>query len=142
MYYRRPFGMAQYLPEFDQLRRNMDELMDGYTGQEAIFFPALNIWSNEDKVVVTGELPGLKAEELELSVRGNVLTLHGKPTSQSPTGTYHRKERKECEWYRTFELPCDVDADKVEARLEKGILAVALSRAEADKPRRIDIKAS
>lgn len=142
MYIPRHYGMGSIFRDFDRFRRSMDKLIEGYPGSSPATYPAVNVWSNEDRVMVTAEIPGMKPEELDISVRGNTLTLHGKPEADEFEGAYHRRERSPVEWHRTIELPCNVDADGVEARLEKGVLAVAMPRAEVDKPRRITVKAS
>mgnify|MGYP001809919987 CR=1 FL=1 len=141
MYWRIPNGFGPALQELERLRRNMDDLWDGFSGRAAAY-PAVNVWTNQEKLMVTAELPGLKPEELEVSVNGNMLTIHATPRASEGEPAYQRRERALGEFHRTIELPCDVDAAKVDARLEKGILAVALPRAEADKPRRIAVKAS
>jgi HSP20 family protein len=142
MYYNSDYGFGSLFRDFARLRREMGDLLEGRTMRGAKQYPALNIWTGKDKVMVTSELPGITADELEISVRGNALTLEGKPKGEDAEHNYHRRERPIDEFYRTVELPCNVDADKVEARLEKGILAIALPRAEADKPRKISVKSA
>lgn len=126
--------------DMERLRNEFDRLLAGPSRAFGSPYPAVNVWHGKDKVVVTAELPGLKTEELEISVVGNTLTVHGTPTPEEERD-YHRRERLNVEFHRTIDLPYEVDQDKVEAKLDKGILAIALPRAEADKPRRITVKA-
>lgn len=140
MLYRNPYGMGSVFREFERLRRSMDDLLEGFPGRTPTAYPAVNVWTSEEKVMVTAELPGVKPDALDISVNGNILTIHGKPESDETDRNYHRRERPVAEFHRTVELTCRVDDEKVEARLEKGILAIAMPRSEADKPRRITVK--
>lgn len=107
-------------------------------------FPAVNIWQGDDAVAVTAELPGVDPAELDISVNGNVLTIAGKRTA--PTvgneATWHRRERGFGEFSRVIRLPFEADDTKVEARLQNGVLRVVVGMPEAQKPRRIEIKAA
>jgi HSP20 family protein len=108
-----------------------------------IDFPAANIWVAGDSAVVSTEIPGLDTEALEVSVVNNLLTLRGsrKPEELKEEDTYHRQERWGGKFAKTIELPFAIESGKVEARFTKGILYITLPRAEADKPRKIAIKA-
>jgi HSP20 family protein len=83
-------------------------------------------------------------KDLEISVVGNNLTICGNREAETTAenATYHRKERHCGYFSRGIELPYPVDAEKVEATLESGILKITLPRVEADKPRRISVKTS
>lgn len=106
---------------------------------------ALNVWASDEAVAVTVEVPGLRAEDLSLSIVGDTLTLGGKRPSEADAGSdsaWHRREREAYEFSRTIQLPFAVDADHAEARLKDGVLTVALRRVEADKPRKIAVNAN
>jgi len=94
--------------------------------------------------VITAEVPGVSADEIDISVVGETLTLSGerKPEDLEGGVRYHRRERGGGRFSRSIELPFRVDADKVEAAYDKGILRVTLPRAEADKPRKITVRAA
>ena len=107
-------------------------------------FPSLNVWGNEENVVVTAELPGLENEDLDISVVNNQLTIKGERKSDKPVenAICHRKERSDGTFVRTIRLPYAIENDKVEAKYEKGVLSVTLPRHERTKPRQIKIKTS
>jgi HSP20 family protein len=105
-------------------------------------YPAMNVWTSEDSAVVTAELPGCNADNLDISVVNETLTVAGSraPEELEEGATYHRRERSCGGFSRTFQLPFQVDAGQVEATFQNGILQVTLPRAEADKPKKIAIK--
>jgi len=133
--------------EMNRMQREMDRLFQGTAPRRmrsAPCYPALNVWTNEESAMVTAELPGMDAKDLEINVTGSTLTLTGKREGEDlpENARYHRRERGCGDFTRSIELPFPVQADKVEARLEKGILEIILPRAEEDKPRKITIKGS
>lgn len=106
-------------------------------------FPAFNIWSNAEGAILNAELPGVKVEDIELTVSGNVVAIKGnRKNSIAGSDKYVRRERQEGEFIRTFELPFQVDPEKVVAKSAKGILRLELPRAEADKPRKIAVRSA
>jgi HSP20 family protein len=105
--------------------------------------PALNVWEEGEHLLVEAELPGLDLKDLEIYVTGgNQLTLQGeRKPPVSGKGAWHRQERSFGRFVRTLTLPYPVDADKVEARLENGVLTVKLAKHESARPRKIAVKA-
>ena len=102
----------------------------------------MNVWTNEDGAVVTAELPGVAPEDIDISVVNETLTVTGTRSPEEVEGaTYHRRERTYGRFTRSFQLPFQIDGEKVEASFEHGVLHIHLPRSEADKPRRITIKA-
>lgn len=138
-------GRGDWWDPFWELRRLQDELdrLHGdYTGWPASReFPPINLWTVEEGVVASAEIPGVRPDDLEITVQENTLTLKGE--RQAPqTGedaVYHRREREYGTFSRTIVLPFDVDADQVEARFDDGVLMVKLPRPAAERPRRIKI---
>lgn len=131
------------LSELERFTREFDSLFTGPSG--AVHqYPAINVWSGEDEATITSEIPGIDPNTLDISVVGQRVTLTGQrvPESAGKNATYHRRERLHGQFARTLDLPFRVDASKVEARYNKGILTVRLPRAEADKPRKIEVKAA
>jgi HSP20 family protein len=134
-----------------QLRGEVDRLFDEFFKPAAALhrslvparvFPALNIWESGDNFLAEAELPGLKSEDLEISVVGSELTLKGRrPESADESTSYHRRERGTGEFSRVVRLPMEVDADKVQAQLQDGVLRLTLPKAEAAKPRKIQVNA-
>jgi HSP20 family protein len=133
------------LREYQRMRRQMNRLFgDGTRSmlESEATYPATNIWMGEDKLVLTSELPGFSPEDINISVTGDTLTLSGsRPEEKIPEGGYfHRQECGYGKFARTIRLPCVVDANKIDAVFEKGILRISMERAEEDKPRKIDVK--
>lgn len=134
--------------ELDRLQREMNRLFERTYAprlRSAPGFPALNVWTNEEGAVITAELPGVSAEDIDVSVIGETLTLTGerKPDFiEEENVRYHRQERGYGKFTRSLELPFRVEATQVEATFDKGILRLTLPRAEADKPKKIAIKAA
>ncbi|MGC9347874.1 MAG: Hsp20/alpha crystallin family protein [Anaerolineae bacterium] len=145
---RSPFGVGSSFRELDRLQREMNELFErmGRSPRLSVAgsYPAMNVWVNADGAIVTAELPGVNAEDLDISVQGNTLTIRGSraPEELEEGDTYHRQERRYGQFQRTFQLPFEVEAGEVEAGYERGVLHLSLPRSEADKPKRIQIKAS
>jgi HSP20 family protein len=130
-----------------QLQGELNRLFDRYaTGEPSsanyTTFPALNVWEEGEHLVVEAELPGLDLNDVEIYVTGgNQLTIKGarKPAAQE-NGVWHRREREFGAFTRTLTLPYPVDADKVDARLEHGVLLLCLAKHESARPRRISVK--
>jgi HSP20 family protein len=107
-------------------------------------YPALNVWTNEEGLNVTAEVPGVSPEDIDISVVGDTLTLNGtrKPEELDENARYHRQERGYGDFTRSLQLPFQVDVDKVEATFRNGVLMVAMPRLEEDKPRKIAVKSA
>ncbi|MDP7250014.1 MAG: Hsp20/alpha crystallin family protein [Planctomycetota bacterium] len=127
------------LEEFERLHREFDRLFsaDPTLKVRRHGLPALNAWVSEDSAVIESEIPGIKTEDLDISVHGRRLTITGKRESEE--GNYLRRERESGEFRRQIELPFAVNAETVEASYDNGVLKVNLPRAESDKPRAIPI---
>ena len=142
----RPFGFLGGDP-FRELRRLQDE-MDRLTGALApagglaatAGFPAVNVYAGRDGIAVLAELPGVEPGDLEVHARQDTLTIAGtrRPAAEEAEA-YHRRERRGGAFGRTVQLPFRVDPERVEARLEDGVLRLSLQRPEEDRPRRIEI---
>lgn len=142
---RQPFGFR----DMERLRRDMDRLFESSFSavqrQRGAGFPAMNVWTNKDEgIIVSAELPGFKPEDIEISATGDTLTLSGKrlPDERDDSVQYHRRERTFGEFTRTIQLPYAVNADKVEATMQHGVLQISLPRTEVEKPRQIMVKAT
>lgn len=132
------------LPEIQRLQRDMNRLFVGVpkaVGQE---HPAINVWSGEHDHILTAELPGIDPARLEISVVGDTLTFSGSQDFETlqEGEAYHRQERTGGRFSRTTQFPFQIDAEKVTAEYERGVLKITLPRAAADKPRKIAIKAA
>jgi HSP20 family protein len=144
--YRR-FGFPTTWREMDRLQREMNHLFDDYYPtrfHRAPSFPAMNVWSNEEGMIVSAEVPGVRPEDIDISVVGDTLTLNGErtPDEMNETSRYHRQERGYGKFTRSLQLPYTVNVGKVEATFTNGVLKVTLPRAEEDKPRKIAVKSA
>jgi len=132
---------------FAELRRmqsEMNRVFSGFNATAARDFPPINIWLGEHSVVLTAELPGITRDDVHLSLQEDVLTLAGKhePKSQEQNINWQRRERAYGTFSRAVQLPFRVDPDKVQARFNNGILEIELQRLEADRPKKIEIRAA
>jgi len=135
------FNSVRFLDPWREFER-MSGALSRFSPAAEAEFPAVNVWKDTDDLIVTSEIPGIDPQNIDISVAGKTLSLKGERKSQELQGeeSYHRKERWSGRFSKTINLPFDIDPDKVRARYSKGILTIALSRAEADKPRKIEIR--
>ncbi|HUT59313.1 MAG TPA: Hsp20/alpha crystallin family protein [Phycisphaerae bacterium] len=105
------------------------------------WFPALDLSEKDDAFVVKAELPGLKPDEIDISVRGNTLTLSGekKESSEDSGENHYHTERRYGAFRRDVTLPAEVNAEKIEASHRDGVLIVTLPKSEQAKPKKIKI---
>ena len=106
--------------------------------------PPVNIEETGDAYEVSAELPGLRPEDVEVTVEQNVLSISGerKWGDEAENKNFHRVERGYGRFLRTFALPRQVDGDRVQARFQDGVLHVSIPKSEGAKPRRIQISPS
>jgi len=131
-----------------QLRDEMNRLVSGvqwewpeWGGIPASVFPAVNLWEKDDEFFVEAELPGYRAEDLDISVQGSELTIQGRRTVQAEEQVvYHRQERGNDEFSRTLTLPREVESAGVQASLTDGVLLLRLPRSADARPRKIEVK--
>jgi HSP20 family protein len=128
--------------ELSRLQREVSRQLPAALSRPGRDVPAINLWITQEGALLTAELPGVRREDLDLRVAGNVATLAGERKNPAPEGAqYQRRECPEGRFSRTFDLPFAVEPGGVEARLADGVLHVRLPRAESDKPRKISIQA-
>ena len=134
--------------EMMSLRDAMDRLFDdAFTRplslRDAWSVPAIDMYQTDDEIVVKASLPGIKADEVQINVTGEVLTLKGeiKHDEDKKEKAWHIHEQRYGSFERSVALPTDVVADKAKAEFENGILTITLPKAEEVKPRTITVKA-
>jgi len=103
--------------------------------------PAVNILEKKDAIVITADLPGLKAEDVDVTVDNGVLTIRGERRLEeaSEGETYHRVERVYGVFERTFTLPNSVDVNTIDAKFRNGEMVVTLPKREESKPRAVKV---
>ena len=118
----RRYSIRSPWAEMERLHRDMNRLFydsfsqaGGRSGPDS--YPVMNVWTNEEGAVITAELPGVEAEDIDISVVVDTLT-------------------------RSFQLPFRVGTDGIEATFEKGVLNISVPRSEADKPKKISVKSA
>lgn len=101
----------------------------------------LDLYETDDALVVTAPVPGIKPEDVDITITGNALAIKGetKAEEREEKGNYIRREVRYGAFQRTMELPVDVQADKAEALFENGMLKLTLPKAEQAKPKSIKI---
>jgi HSP20 family protein len=121
---------------------SVNRALTGWNAPTSIEFPAVNVWVAENNAVVTSELPGVEPEDIDISVAGKTLTIRGSRKSEElkEGESFHRRERWHGQFTKTLEMPFSIESGKVEAKFVKGVLNIALPRAEAEKPRKISVK--
>ena len=105
--------------------------------------PAVDMYQTDDEVVVRVALPGFKADEVQINVTGDVLSLRGelKHEEDKKDKAWHLREHRWSSFERSIALPTDVKADQANADFENGILTITLPKAEEVKPKTISVKA-
>jgi HSP20 family protein len=132
--------------QLTQLQQEMNRLFDRWgtdsSQTSGAAYPAVNVSEDGDAVLLEMELPGLKLENLEIYVTGgNQISIKGERKADLPEkAIIHRQERGHGSFTRVLTLPAPVDPEKVEARLENGILTIKLNKHETAKPRKITVK--
>jgi HSP20 family protein len=122
-----------------QVNRLADSLWSG--GQES-WVPAVDVFDTRDAVVLKAELPGMKVDDIEIEVDDNVLTLKGERAFEEKVDEerYYRVERRYGAFQRSLALPQGVKADEIQASYDDGVLQVTVPKAEAARPKRIEVK--
>jgi len=141
-----PFG------EMVTLRQAMDRLFEDsfvnpltlrpYNGDAPA--PALDVHETGDDIVVTAALPGMKAEDVDITITGQTLSIRGefKADEKVEKGQYLYRERRHGSFHRQLQLPVRVQGDAATASFEDGLLTLTIPKAEEVKPRQIEIKAT
>ena len=135
--------------EFSTLQDRMNRLFRESYGPEgrdealatSQFAPPVDVYEDEHTVTLKVEVPGIDEKDIEVRVENNVLTVHGerKFEKEEKEENFRRVERQYGSFTRTFTLPPTVDAEKVQADYDKGILKIALPKKAEAKPRQIKV---
>jgi HSP20 family protein len=143
--HRDPAGEALNLER--RISRLFNEALSGFDWQYRdsvgpAWAPAVDIFEEADSIRIHAEVPGVKPADVKISVEGNVLTISGtkQQSAEERTERVHRYERAYGAFERTFTLPATVDADKIRASYDNGVLTVTLPKVEKAKPRQIQVE--
>ncbi|HEU4589088.1 MAG TPA: Hsp20/alpha crystallin family protein [Gemmatimonadales bacterium] len=108
------------------------------------WLPPVDVFEDQNSVKIVAEIPGVDMDDLTLSLENNVLTLRGEKRQEREdrTDRVHRYERSYGAFERSFVLPATVDAEKIEANLDNGVLTITVPKAEKARPRQIEVRGS
>jgi HSP20 family protein len=133
--------------EMMTLREAMDRLFDDaftrpLSSRDGWSTPAIDMYQTDDEIVVKAMLPGMKADDVQINVTGDMLTLRGemKHEQEKNEKSWHIREHRFGRFERSIPLPMQVMADRANAEFENGILTVTLPKAEEVKPKTITVK--
>jgi len=127
--------MTYYIRPYAQ-RRNM---MRHLAAENNVFTLRVDVREEDNSFVLTTAVPGLGADDIEIQVLDNVVRIEGE--YQTSDGEHLLRELPEGKFIRTLRLPSEVDADKVEAKIENGVLTLSLPKVESARPKQIKILA-
>ena len=134
---------------FAEMARLQDQMFRGalresQKDENFAFAPAVDIFEEKDAILVKAELPGVRTNDVHVSVENDVLTIRGerKLEKSDKREGYHRIERAYGSFTRSFALPKTVDTQKVDADMTDGVLTVRIPKKAAPEPRRIEVKSS
>jgi HSP20 family protein len=139
------------VPSIRRTRDTVDRLFDSmlssfnpeFSNVDARLFPPVNVWQDEQALYVEAELPGFNMDDIEVTIVEGRLMISGKRDVQWPEqASVLRQERRIGEFSRSFNLPVEIDDEKVQAHLEHGVLTITLPKAAAAQPRRIEVKSA
>ena len=144
--------IVRWAPFRDMLniQDEMNRLFNAYfaqspeKGEGMVWHPFVDISESDDAIMVTAEVPGMKKEDIKVSIQDNILTLSGekKQEKEDKGKNYHRIERAFGVFERSFSLPVSVQSDKVKAVYKEGILTITLPKSEEAKPKEISVSVS
>ena len=143
---RRPFEGMQSLRRLNAV---LDEAFGNLRNDEgstitAAWYPACDVFEDKEAVKIVAEVPGVKPEDVKISLENNILTIRGEKKQQAEERNerVHRYERSYGSFERAFSLPSTVDAEKIQATCSHGVLTVTVPKAERARPREIAVKVS
>jgi len=130
--------------DLNRVQRELEKNFFGPRNRPADFAPAVDVHEDDESLVLRAELPGVKQEDIDIQVDGNVLTLKGerKLEQEQQNRRYHRIERSYGSFVRQFQIPTNIDGTAIDAQLADGILTLRLPKKAELKARKIEVKSS
>ncbi len=146
--------MSRLIPwrgEMNRIRREMESLYDRFLDlgplrrltEEEEWMPVVDVSETAKEIIVNAEIPGVEAEDIGVKLEGNVLTIKGERQREheEKEENFHRIERSYGLFYRSLRLPSEVDAEKIKATYEKGVLRITIPKAKIGAGKKIEISA-
>ncbi len=138
--------------ELSTLKSEMDRLLDDFFGDkgqlanrsERGWLPAIDLSETKDAILVKADIPGIDPKDMDVSLQGDLLVIRGerKEEKEEKDENFHRVEIRRGAFTRSIRIPVAVDADRIEAKYENGVLKIKLPKKEEIKPKQIEIKSS
>jgi HSP20 family protein len=152
-----PVTRESTLAPLSEFRTEMDRLFDRYFRGSWLtpsrwadefdwhtrdFMPSVDVAENDKEITVRAELPGLEADDVDISVSGNTLTIHGekKESIEDKRDDYYHCERRFGAFTRSIELPVTADVDEIDAELTNGVLTVCVKKLETARTKKVEVK--
>lgn len=127
--------------EFDNIHNTIQQYFDDFSSMQPSFntesfSPKFDISEIGNQLIIDAEIPGVKKEDLKITLQDNILTIEGekKNVSEEDERKYFRTERSFGQFKKSFTLPEDVDSGKVDAKFKNGVLSISLNKAEEEAP--------
>lgn len=144
-------SLARWTPyrEMEQLQNHINSLFDWSFGRrgeseslDATWYPRVDVVEKENEYLINAEIPGVKKNDVKVAFENGVLTISGerKDEREEKNARYHVVERSWGSFRRSFTLPGNTDADKINADFKDGILTVKVAKSESAKPKQIEVK--
>lgn len=144
-------GLTPWSPsrDLDELQRRLEDFWSFWPSLQRFPFesrewaPAIDMFEKDDKYMVKAELPGMKEEDVDVSVVGDRLTMKGEKKAEHEVKeeNYYRSERSYGSFFRSIDLPSDADPGKIEASYDDGVLEVTIPKTAAVKPKKVEVSA-
>jgi HSP20 family protein len=143
------WGLSPWRPfrELEEWERRFDDLLGRPLWRLPVegksWMPAVDVFEKEDRFIVKAELPGMKEEDIDISVVGDTLSIKGEKKTETEVKEedYYRCERSYGSFYRSIPIPSNVDANKIEASFDDGVLELVLPKSAKIKPKKIAVSA-
>ena len=135
-----PFSELEHMNE--RMRRMLDQTFGGMLGEPSGWSPPVDIEEQDDAYVVEADLPSVRREDVDIELVGNQLTITGEIKEKERKGVVRKRTRRVGRFEYRVTLPSQVDSDKIEAKLNDGVLQVRVPKLERAQRRRIEVKAS
>ena len=146
-------GLTPWSPfsEIDEMERRMSEIFERpflpsiwrrLPVEQMVWAPAIDVFEKGDKFIVKAEVPGIKEDDIHVSVEGDMLNIKGEKKTESEVKEedYYRSERSYGSFFRSIALPSTVDAGKIEADYDNGVLEITIPKKPEVKPKKVAIK--
>jgi HSP20 family protein len=144
-------GLIPWRGEMERLRNEMERLYDRFLDfchfrrftEEGEWMPSVDVSETAKDIIVTAEIPGVEAKNIDVNLNGNVLTIKGerKREKEEKEENFHRLERSYGSFFRSLQLPSEVDGEKIKASYKKGLLKVTLPKTKKAAGKKIEIAA-